>query len=249
MEKKALMVISFGSSVPEAVQALKNVEAYIHRSYPDRECYSSFTSSFIRKKLNKEGAGMRSPEELLQFLWEEGCKDVVMRPTHIIPGQEYDKMCELAAKWQDKFEHLELGRPLIYSNEDLLTVSKTVPDLYPLEEGEALLFMGHGTDHLSNFIYPALQTAWNLAGKNHVFMATLEGWPSLEDAMAQMKHAGYQKVYMAPFLLIAGAHVMRDMIGDGENSWLNILRENGYEVRYCEQGLSGFEEILELYCR
>lgn len=245
---KAIVVISFGSSVKSAREQLGKVEEYMGEVHKDRILYSSYTSAFIRKKLQASGEMILSPEEILEKLWREGYTDVLIKPTHIIPGIEYEKLVKVAEKYKDCFEKLTLDGPLIETGEDILRVCKTIAKLYPLEEDEALLFMGHGTQHVSNFIYPSIQVGFRTLGLDHIYMATVEGWPSLEDAICQIKQSDRKKIYLAPFLLIAGEHVMNDMIGEQEESWKNILEREGFSLRYIESGLSHWgKEFLILF--
>lgn len=258
---KALVVVSFGSSYPEAIERLEGVAKYIHESYATRamekdsneeiDLYTAFTSSFIRKKLLSQGVVINSLEEILSELKAKGYKEVHVQPTHIIPGQEYEKLVEIAGLWKDEFEVFSLGKPLIHDSKSLLVVAEALQSIYSLDallaEDEAVLFMGHGTNHLSNFIYPALQTAFRTIGFSQGFVATVEGWPELSDAIKLMKEAGFTKVFLAPMLLIAGEHVLKDMIGDEEDSWKKILEAEGFTVAYTTNGLSSYEKLLSYY--
>lgn len=249
VEKRALVVISFGSTVPEARAYINRAEQHIRSKHMDRMLFSSYTSPFIRKRLEKQGEKILSPEEILNYLSKEGYEDVLLIPTVIVPGLEYDKLLALMPAYQERFAFLNMASPLISTPKDLVTVAEILTRHYQTEEGEGLLLFGHGTDHLANFIYPAMQTAMRCLGKEHAYMATIEGWPTLEDAMSEMRRNGISKVYMIPFLLNAGAHVLKDMIGDQESSWLNLLEAQGFQVRYCDKGLSALDEILDLFGR
>ncbi len=251
---KALVVVSFGSSYPEAIETLDGVAKYIHSHNMEKtDLFTAFTSSFIRKKLLGQGIEVNSLEEVLTKLKAEGYKEVQVQPTHIIPGQEYEKLVATAEAWKNEFGLLTMGKPLIHDAKSLLNLAETLQRLYQeglehsLVSDEALLFMGHGTNHLSNFIYPALQTAFRTNDFSQGFVATVEGWPELADAIKLMKEAGCKKVHMAPMLLIAGEHVLKDMIGDEPNSWKNVLSDEGFDVSYSTNGLASFTEILDLY--
>ena len=245
--KKALVVVSFGSSVPSARAALKKVDETIHKCDSDRDLFSCFTSNFIRKKLISQGEEMPSLEEILENLANEGYDDVKVVSTHIIPGQEYEKLCGMVDNYRDKFKEMCITKPLICDAESVQRVAKAVAKAHPVAEDTALVLMGHGTDHLSNFIYPAMQTAFRTNGNDNIYMATVEGWPELCHVIDQLDRVGIKKVILAPFLLVAGDHVMNDMMGPEKDSWKNILEAKGFEVECCDKGLSEYPEIVAQY--
>lgn len=244
-EKKALVVVSFGSTVSSAQKELQEVERTIGEWYPECELFRAFSSNFVRSKLKERGVMVASVEELLGSLKQQGYHEVHVQPTFIIPGHEYEKTKEKVAEWKDEFEHLSYGEALLQDAEHLTAVSQKLHEIYPCQDGALLLF-GHGTDHVSNYSYPALQTAFRIQGVRNAYVATVEGWPSLADAVVQMKSDGITKVCLVPLMLCAGEHVQSDMAGDSDNSWLNILRKNGFSVEYFSQGLGQNREMLSL---
>lgn len=245
-EKKALVVISFGTSMSNARKHLMNAEKYIAGKYADRDFFTAYTSNFIRKKLNAQGENVLSPAEAIEKLIVDGYNDVYIAPTHIIPGEEYEKICALKEKYADKFDSFVIGKPLIHDPESLRAAAEVLSNVYKVTDSTALVLMGHGTEHLSNFIYPALQTAFCAQGIKNAFVATVEGWPTLDDVIAQLQDAGYKNVFLAPAMMVAGDHVQNDMMGPEEDSWKNILVTNGFIVECSAKGLCEFEEILDL---
>lgn len=245
--KKAIVVVSFGSTIPSAREELNRVEQYIGEANPDRDLSCCYSSGFIRNKLMEAGIKIFSLEEILSTLSKEAYGDVFIQPTHIIPGIEYDKVNGVAEQFRSCFQRLVVGKPLLSEPEDIVAVSKILMKLYEQREEEALLLLGHGTEHTANFIYPALQTAFQVNGGRRVYIATVEGWPTLEDAMKQMGNDHVKQVFVAPFLLCAGDHVKNDMLGDSEESFLNQLIKAGFSVRYTEKGLGRYPEILAYY--
>lgn len=245
-EKKALVVISFGTSMSNARKHLMNAEKYIAGKHADRDFFTAYTSNIIRKKLNSQGENILSPAEAIEQLIVDGYKDVLIVPTHIIPGDEYEKILVLKDKYADKFESLEIAKPLIHNPESLKAAAKALSSIYKVTENTALVFMGHGTEHLSNFVYPALQTALNAIGMKNAYVATVEGWPTLDDVIEQMQAAGYKNVFLVPAMMVAGDHVQNDMMGPEDDSWKNILVTNGFIVECAAKGLCEYEEILDL---
>ncbi len=246
---KALLIVSFGTSVPGAEAAILNVEAALKNACPDREAYRAYTSRIICRKLAREGRPVPSPEEALDTVAAAGCRDVVIQPTHLTPGDEYEKLCRIAAGYEDRFDRLRIAPPLIASPEDLLAVSKAVLAHYPPREGRALLLMGHGSGHIANMIYPALQTAFRLLGAGSVYVGTVEGWPGIQDCLPQLRENRPCTVDLAPLMLVAGDHVQNDMAGDEPDSWKSLLEAEGFAVCCHLEGLGAWEEICDLYAQ
>ena len=141
------------------------------------------------------------------------------------------------------------GMPLIASPEDLRDAAKAVLAHFPPQAGRALVLMGHGTGHIANMIYPALQTAFRLAGAEEVYVGTVEGWPGIDDVAEQLRKSGCREIDLAPFMLVAGDHAVNDMAGDDPESWKSILTGKGFEVRCVLEGIGSWDEIHEIYSR
>ena len=246
MYDKAMIAVSFGTSVPEAEAAIEHVEAALRAACPDRKFLRAYTSRIICRKLAREGRPVLSPEAALEQLESEGCRDVVIQPTHLTPGDEYEKLCRIAAEYAPRFDTLRVGKPLIAAETDLLALTETVCLHYPVSD-EALLLMGHGSNHIANMIYPALQTAFRLNGRKDVFVGTVEGWPGLTECLRQLMDAGYRTVSLAPLMLVAGDHAINDMAGDEEDSWKSVLQNHGFAVNCTLEGLGQWNEIAALY--
>lgn len=232
--KKALLIVSFGSTVPAARQCLEQL-AQALRQVAGRDCFHVYSSGFIRRKLGNP----ESPQQAIDRLLAEGYGDIFVQPTFLIPGVEYDKLAALTAR----YPAVRLGSPLILDAQQLQEAAKALADTFPA--GEALLLMGHGTEHLANFIFPALQTALNTLGRRRCYVATVEGWPTLEDAMAQMRQDGVTHVTVAPFLLVAGDHVVNDMMGEG--GWADQLSAAGFVADCRPVGLAELPRFQALF--
>lgn len=247
--KKALMVVSFGTSVAEAETAILNVEKTLREALSDHIFVRAFTSRMICRKLASEGRPVMSPEEAFEKLASEGAEQVIVQPTHLTPGDEFDKLCRIADQYRSRFQELRVGRPLISDEEDLLRTADIIWEKYgtDLKEREALLLMGHGTTHIAGMIYGALQTAFRIKDKEQVFIGTVEGWPGLEECILQLKKGGYKEVRLAPLMLVAGDHVRNDMAGDDEDSWKSRLEAEGFEVVCHIEGMGSFASTASLY--
>ena len=171
-----------------------------------------------------------------------------MQPTHILYGHEYDKIKAEMAPWQGRFDTLRIGRPLLADTADIQTLTEALSQAYPPREDAALILFGHGTDHFANAVYPALQTSFQLAGREDVLIGTVEGWPVYEEISRQLKSGGRKCVHLVPLMLVAGDHAMNDMAGEEADSWASRLAAEGYTVRCTVQGLGLLPAVQGMYC-
>ncbi len=251
--KKALLAVSFGTTVPGAERSIENIENALKARCPDRTFLRAFTSRIICRKLSERGRPVPGPEEAFEKLLGDGVEDVVVMSTHFTPGDEYDKLCRIAENYREKFKAFAVGKPLISGPEDLLRAASCVrehfadlrTDLYTGET--ALLLMGHGSRHIASMIYGALQTAFGLMGEENILVGTVEGWPALGDCAALLKNKKVRTVHLSPFMLVAGDHALNDMAGDGEDSWKSVLTAEGFEVICHTEGMGSWENIGKMY--
>lgn len=245
--KQALAIVSFGTSVPAAEQDLVNVEYALASAMPEAECFRALTSPTIRKKLQSRGREVYSLEELLQKLAAQGYDRVIIQPTHLLYGIEYDKIKATVQKFAPRFESLLLGKPLLADTEDLIALAMCMKEKHA-SQTEALVLMGHGTEHFANMVYPAFQTVLRLQNCPNVYVGTVEGWPGIEDVIAQLKADGVSKVNLVPMMLVAGDHAINDMAGSSPDSWKSRLEAAGIAVRCHMEGLGRLPQIQALYC-
>ena len=177
---------------------------------------------------------------------KDGIEQVIVQPTHIINGFEYEKMKEEMSGFEDKFLSIRAGKPLLSSANDYKKAIHAVMEDAGLEEGEALVLMGHGTEHPANSAYPALEYTAHLLGYRQVIVGTVEGFPELSDVITKMEIGNLKKVLLMPFMVVAGDHAKNDMAGD-EDSWKRKLEAAGYEVRTKIKGLGEIKEIRNIF--
>ena len=245
--KKAVVCVSFGTSVPAGRENITAVENVLRQSAHDRVFISAFTSGVIRRLLRERGEVVRSVAEALEELWEQDVTEVLVQPTHILCGHEYDKLKREAEPWRDRFEVLRIGRPLLTDTGDLQTLAAGLSAAYPARAGETLVLFGHGTDHTANMVYPALQTVFHLSGRPDVLVGTVEGWPAFEDVLAQLKARNGKCVHLVPLMLVAGDHALNDMAGADTGSWKSRLEAEGFTVRATLRGLGLLPEVQTMY--
>lgn len=245
--KTALLCVSFGTSVPAARKSIAAVEEALRRELPEADFYRAFTSKTIRGILAAQGEELWSAQEALDHLTGGSYDRVVVQPTHFLYGLEYENLRACVEEARQRFPQLLLGSPLLSDTGDLRTLAGVLAQEYPPEEGTALVFMGHGTPHFSNVVYPAMQTVFHMMGRGDVYVGTVAGWPGIGELCAQLKAGSYTCVRTAPLMLVAGDHALNDMAGEGPDSWRSILTREGYEVDCVLQGLGVLPKVQEMY--
>lgn len=239
--KQALVITSFGTSVPEARGSIEMVEKTLAEAAAGYTAVRAFTSPTIRRILAGRGEMVPSLSEALEQLCSEGVSRVVVQPTHLLCGYEYDKLKAEAEGFSGRFEAVKVGKPLVADNRDILRFAEKLAETHPQQEGTAVVYMGHGTEHFANAAYPALQTALDLAGRNDIRIGTIEGWPGLEDILHQLKTPC--NVKLLPLMLVAGDHARNDMATD----WKDALERAGHSVQCVFTGLGELAWVQEMY--
>ncbi|MCD8004520.1 MAG: sirohydrochlorin cobaltochelatase [Oscillospiraceae bacterium] len=242
--KSAIVMTSFGTSAPQAQEDIAAVEGALAAAAPGYRCVRAFTSPTIRKILAGRGTSVPSMTQALERLRGEGTERVAVQPTHLLYGFEYDRLKTQAQAVAPGFQALRVGRPLLAGTEDILAFAGGLCQTYPAQEGGAVVFMGHGTGHFANAVYPALQTALSLRGREDLFVATVEGWPALEDWLPRL--AG-REVRLVPLMLVAGEHAKKDMAGGGPDSWKSRLEGAGCRVSCALTSLGRLDWVQQMY--
>lgn len=247
MERKLLLCVSFGTTHGETCQKnIGTVEDNLARAFTDYEVRRAFTSGMVRKVLEKKGERVDDVPGALEQAGQEGFHQVVILPTHLLYGVEYEKLCRQAQPYQAQFKKLAIAPPLLAQTDDLQEVARVLSAAFPAQPGQAVVFMGHGTTHYTNPVYAAMQTVFRLQGRRDIYVGTVEAWPEIHDIQAQLDQGEYSKVLLAPFMLVAGDHAKNDMAAE-ENSWRHQLTQAGYQVEVCLQGLGEYPAICRLY--
>lgn len=250
MSKQAIVLVSFGVSMPEVrAKSIDQLFNLLKCSFPDCELRLSFSSEKIRDKLarlNQEVPANLS--ETMESLHREGYEQVWVLPTHIIAAHEWEKLAAQLGEFEASFSQIRLMDPLFGKQEDYRSFVQGIAELYPLEADELLVLMGHGTDHSMNLSYAALGYEFVLQNQGQVLVAALEGYPNLHDLLALIQsRPGIRTIHLAPLLFVAGDHAQHDMAGDDEDSWACILRSLGYDVKVHLVGLGELPFVHEMY--
>lgn len=248
MSKKGILVVSFGTSHLDTLEkTIAVIERKIEGAFPEYQIYRAFTSGMIIKKLRKtEAVRIDTIAEALERMRADGIRAVIIQPTHIINGIENDKMLEAIRAFADSFQKIQIGMPLLSSVSDYKMAIHAIMDDIDLAAEDALVLMGHGTDHYANAAYPTLEYTFHSLGFTNVVVGTVEGFPDLRNVMAKLEIMGAKKVTLLPFMIVAGDHAKNDMAGE-EDSWLSELTKAGYEVEVLLKGLGELEGIQHLF--
>jgi cobalamin biosynthesis Co2+ chelatase CbiK len=249
MKKKGLLVVSFGTSHLNTLEkTIVQIEGKLTETFPEYTLYRAFTSKMIIKILKeRDGMEIFTVAQALKQMVEDGISEVIVQPTHILHGVENDRMLEAIREMAQEFHSIKVGTPLLSSTEDYRKAVEEVAEEMDTGSAEkALVFMGHGTSHYTNSSYAALEYVFRDKGYEHVYVGTVEAYPSLETILPRLKVKGYKAVCLAPFMVVSGDHAANDMAGD-EDSWKEMLLQEGFEVECILKGLGEYKGIQEIF--
>ena len=253
MTEKAVLVVSFGTTHLDTLEkTIQPIEWDIAGRMPGRVQRRAFTSGMILRRLaDREGLHIDDVPQALERLAGEGCTDVVLQPTHIMNGDEFDKLCAQAEPFQAKFERMAFGRPLLTTLEDYRDLAAVLTEILPEAEPDtAHVFMGHGTEHFANAAYCQLEYMLHDSDRTDAVLGTVEGYPGLEEVFRRLaERKAVQKVVLHPLMVVAGDHAKNDLAGDEPESWKSRLLERGYQVSCELKGLGEYPQIRALFVR
>ena len=269
--EKELLVVSFGTSFNDSrVADIKSIEDALQEANPDWSVRRAFTAQIIINHIQaRDGEKIDNMEQALERAVANGVKQLVVQPTHLMHGAEYDEMCAAIDKVRDQFDSVEIAEPMLGEvgsdttviNADKEAVAKAVVAA-ALEEsgyestaaakdaGVAYVLMGHGTAHVAKVTYSQMATQMAKLGYENVFIGTVEGEPedtSCEAVIAAVKEAGYTTVVLRPLMVVAGDHANNDMAGADDDSWKTMFEAAGFTVNCQISGLGRIADVQALY--
>ena len=269
--EKELLVVSFGTSFNDSrVADIKSIEDALQEANPDWSVRRAFTAQIIINHIQaRDGEKIDNMEQALERAVANGVKQLVVQPTHLMHGAEYDEMCAAIDKVRDKFESVEIAEPMLGEvgsdatviNADKEAVAKAVvaaalsesgyeSTAAAKEAGVAYVLMGHGTAHVAKVTYSQMAAQMDKLGYENVFIGTVEGEPedtSCEAVIAAVKEAGYTTVVLRPLMVVAGDHANNDMAGADEDSWKTMFEAAGFTVNCQISGLGRIADVQALY--
>lgn len=252
MSKKAIMAVSFGTSYEETRKlTIEAFEQSLAEHFANLPLYRAWTSGMIIKKIReRDGIIVNKVSEALQQIKEDGFDEILVQPSHILEGMEYEKIVEQLTLGKSDFESIKLGRGLLYDDDSYIEVSKAISDIFSdVTEKEALLLVGHGSSHKMDISYEKLEKAMSDAGHKNFIIGTIEGNFDMERAISKLKEISPDRVRLAPLLIVAGDHALNDIGGDDEDSYKMQLKAAGFDVKCVLKGLGEYRQIRDIFIR
>lgn len=248
--EKELLVASFGTSFNDNRRlTIGAIENAMEKAFPDYSVRRGFTAQIIIDHVERrDGIHIDNMDEALERAINNGVKTLVVQPTHLMNGLEYEELTGQLAEYADSFEQIAVGEPLLTSDDDFNRVMKAIVEATAeYDDGEtAICFMGHGTEAASNEVYGKMQDLLKANGYDNYYVGTVEAEPSLEDVLTAVQAGDYKKVVLEPLMIVAGDHANNDMAGDEEGSWKTEFENAGYEVTCILRGLGELPEIQQI---
>ena len=266
-----LLVVSFGTSYNDSrVNDIKSIEDALQEAYPDWSVRRAFTAQIIINHIQaRDGEKIDNMTQALERAVANGVKNLVVQPTHLMHGAEYDEMCGAIDEYRDQFESVSIAEPLLGEvgsdasviNADKEAVAKAVTAAAAeasgfdsleaaREAGAAFVLLGHGTAHVAKVSYSQMSTQMQQLGYENVFIGTVEGEPeetACESVIEKVQAAGYTTVILRPLMVVAGDHANNDMAGSDDDSWKPMFEDAGFTVDCQIAGLGGIADIQALY--
>ena len=268
-----LLVVSFGTSFNDSrAEDIKGIEDALQEAYPDWSVRRAFTAQIIINHVQaRDDEKIDNMDQALQRAVDNGVKNLVVQPTHLMHGAEYDEMVEAIDGYKDKFESVAIAEPMLGEvgddatviNDDKKAVAQAITDEAvkaagyesmeaAAEDGTAFVFMGHGTSHTANVTYDQMQTQMENLGFTNAFIGTVEGEPedtACEEVIKKVQDAGFKKVVLRPLMVVAGDHANNDMAGDDEDSWKSQFEASGAfdSIDTQIEGLGRIDAVEQLY--
>ena len=268
-----LLVVSFGTSFNDSrVADISGVEKKLQEAYPDWSVRRAFTAQIIINHVQaRDDEKIDNMEQALERAVSNGVKNLVVQPTHLMHGAEYDELVDAVNNYKDKFETVTVAEPLLGEvgsdatavNDDKKNVAEAITAEAvktagynsldaAKEDGTAFVFMGHGTSHSAKVSYSQMAAQMSELGYENVFIGTVEGEPeetACENIINDVKEAGYKKVVLRPLMVVAGDHANNDMAGDDEDSWKSQFEASGAFDKIDTQiaGLGEIDAIQQIY--
>lgn len=266
-----LLVVSFGTSYNDSrVNDIKSIEDALQEAYPDWSVRRAFTAQIIINHIQaRDGEKIDNMTQALERAVANGVKNLVVQPTHLMHGAEYDEMCAAIDEYRDNFDAVSIAEPLLGEvgsdatviNADKEAVAKAVTAAAveasgfdsleaAKEAGAAFVFLGHGTAHIAKVSYSQMSTQMQQLGYENVFIGTVEGEPeetACESVIEEVRAAGYTTVILRPLMVVAGDHANNDMAGSDDDSWKPMFEDAGFTVDCQIAGLGGIADIQALY--
>lgn len=245
-----ILLVAFGSSEASARVSFENIDRRVRAAHPDVPVRWAYTSAIIRAKLANQGQVLDSPEVALARMRDEGFTHVAIQSLHTIAGEEFHDLRRTVGAFQmmGGMQRILLGAPLLATQEDMARAVQAILATLPRERkaDEAVVLMGHGTPHPANAFYAALMFQVQRKDPN-VFIGCVEGYPDIHEVQALLTERKIRKVYLMPFMSVAGDHAKNDMTGDEEDSWKSVLTRAGFACEAILKGTAEYDVFVDIW--
>ncbi len=251
MTRKALLVVSFGTSHADTYEkTIRAIEQDLLAACPDYCLYTAWTSRMLIKKVEREQhKHVCTVEEALKLMVIDGVTHLLVQPTHVLNGLEFDELKALVLKNAEPFSSLSFGEPLLTSSEDafrLLHILQRTCDELHMGDEDALVAIGHGTSHYANFVYSAMNAMLADMDEKRIHIGTVEAYPDYEAVLHSLRRQSPRHVTLIPLMIVAGDHAKNDIGGEDPDSWTQKLRRDGFPADVLFRGLGEFPEVRRL---
>ena len=249
-KKTGILLVAFGSSLPEAQVSFENIDKKVKAAYPTIPVRWAYTSWMIRKKLAKQGKHLDSPEVALAKMLDKGFTHVAVQSLHTIGGSEFHDLLQSAHafRFQGGFQQIRVGYPLLATQKDMESVVQAILENIPKarKKDEAVVLMGHGTHHPSNAFYAALMFQIQRKDPN-IFVGCVEGYPEIDVIQGMLAEKKIKKAYLMPLMSVAGNHARNDMAGKDKGSWKSVLTGAGIECVPVLKGTAEYDNFVDIW--
>lgn len=249
--KTGILLVAFGTTVPEAKVSMDHIDAMAKSRFPGMEIRWAYSSRIVREKLAIQGTLVDSPAQALARMMDDGFTHVAVQSLHTIPGEEFHSLRRTVAAFEGMpkgMTHIELGEPLLSRSDDMERAATALLSSIPSDRNkkDAIVFMGHGTHHPANIYYPGMQ--YYLSRLDPLaLVGTVEGSPSLDDVLLALGKQKPKRVFLMPFMSVAGDHAHNDMAGDEDDSWKSILTGKGYTCIPVIRGTAENQAFVDIW--
>lgn len=247
MGKQGLLVAGLGVRRQQTGEtAVGAIASSMKSAFPGWQVEQAYLEPVVRRSGGRQGQELVSPAQVIGRMADRGVTRLVIQPACLLCGWEYHRLQQEAAEQAVRLQKVSWGAPLLSGPEDHRQVAQALVRAFPVVPEEALVLVGHGTDHPIQAAYLSLAQMFRALGHSHVFVGTLKGWPRFPDVWEQLRQAGYRRALLAPLMLSAGKHAQKDL-AEGPDSWKYRLEQEALKVRCVLQGLGQLEQVRQVY--
>ncbi len=237
-----IILTAFGTTA-RAFSTYDRMDRVFKLRFPNHSFHWTYSSRMVKHAMKKKRV-LKDPIEIAQSLADQGYHWVVIQSLHLVCGHEFDRLVTERGRINIRSA---MGLPLLTFPKDYANTAKALAPIFPQDKDQAIILVGHGTDHPAWTAYPALESVLRQQYGQRLFLGVVEGYPGMDHTLGRIKSAGFKKVCLVPFMLVAGVHFKEDLICE-EDSWKKTFERNGIEVRVVDHGIGHIDKITGIFC-